>query len=79
MVAPAWLRGWSTINLKGDEIKGSKGFIIHGGKDDNVPLKHSVILSKMSERQDSSAKNVAESWGVWVFSFPYRFTLFGFI
>jgi hypothetical protein len=48
MVAPAWLRGWSTISLKGDEIKGAKGFIIHGGKDDNVPLKHSVILSKMS-------------------------------
>ena len=48
MVAPAWLRGWSTINIKGDEVKGSKGYIIHGGKDDKVPLKHSVILSKMS-------------------------------
>jgi hypothetical protein len=48
MVAPAWLRGWSTINLKGDEVKGSQGYIIHGGKDDKVPLKHSVILSKMS-------------------------------
>ena len=48
MVAPAWLRCWPTVNLKGDEIKGSKGYIIHGGKDDKVPLKHSVILSKMS-------------------------------
>lgn len=48
LVAPAWLRGWTTITLKGDEIKGANGVIIHGGKDDKVPLKHSAILSKMS-------------------------------
>lgn len=48
LVAPAWLRGWTTIQLKGDEIKGANGAIIHGGKDDKVPLKHSAILAKMS-------------------------------
>jgi hypothetical protein len=48
MVAPAWLRAWPTIELIGDEIKGAKGYIIHGGKDDKVPLIHSVILSQKS-------------------------------
>lgn len=48
MVAPAWLRAWPTIELMGDEIKGAKGYIIHGGKDDKVPLIHSVILSQKS-------------------------------
>jgi pimeloyl-ACP methyl ester carboxylesterase len=48
LVAPAWLRGWTTVQLKGDEITGANGYIIHGGKDDKVPLKHSAILSKMS-------------------------------
>ena len=48
MVAPAWLKAWPTIELMGDEIKGAKGYIIHGGKDDTVPLKHSVILSQKS-------------------------------
>lgn len=48
MVAPAWMRQWPTVNLAGDEIKGAEGYIIHGGKDDKVPLKHSVILSKKS-------------------------------
>lgn len=48
LVAPAWLRGWTTEELRGDEIKGARGVIIHGGKDDKVPLRHSAILSKMS-------------------------------
>jgi hypothetical protein len=29
-------------------VTGANGYIIHGGKDDKVPLKHSAILSKMS-------------------------------
>ncbi len=45
MVAAAWKRKWSTITLKGNELKGIEGFVIHGGKDDKVPLKHSVILA----------------------------------
>lgn len=48
LVAPAWKRQWPTVELSGNEIKGSDGFIIHGGKDDKVPLKHSVMLSKNS-------------------------------
>ena len=45
MVAAAWKRKWSTVTLKGNELKGIDGFVMHGGKDDKVPLKHSVILA----------------------------------
>jgi len=48
MTAAAWKRKWATVNLKGDEIKGIDGFVLHGGKDDKVPLKHSVILALSS-------------------------------
>lgn len=48
LVAPAWKRKWSTVELTGAEIKGANGFIIHGGKDNKVPVAHSVLLSKMS-------------------------------
>lgn len=49
MVAAAWKRQWSTVNLKGDELKDIDGFVLHGGRDDKVPLKHSVILALNSE------------------------------
>ena len=45
MVAAAWKRKWSTVTLKGNELKEIDGFVMHGGKDDKVPLKHSVILA----------------------------------
>ena len=48
MAAAAWKRKWATVNLKGDELKGVDGFVLHGGKDDKVPLKHSVILALSS-------------------------------
>ena len=48
LVAPAWKRNWPTINLTGKEVVGCKGYIIHGGCDDKVPLIHSVMLSKIS-------------------------------
>jgi len=48
MVAAAWKRKWSTVTLKGNELKGIDGFVMHGGKDDKVPLKHSVILALSS-------------------------------
>jgi hypothetical protein len=48
-VAPAWMRQWPTIKLTGTEASGIKGFIMHGDSDDAVPLKHSVILSKLSK------------------------------
>lgn len=48
MAAAAWKRQWSTVNLKGDELKDIDGFVLHGGKDDKVPLKHSVILALSS-------------------------------
>jgi len=47
LVAPAWNRQWPTVSLTGSEVNGS-GFIIHGGSDNIVPLKHSVMLSKAS-------------------------------
>jgi hypothetical protein len=47
LVAPAWNRQWPTISLTGSEISG-EGAIIHGGSDNIVPLKHSVILAKES-------------------------------
>ena len=43
LVAPAWSRQWADINPMPIN---KKGYIIHGGKDDKVPLKHSAILSK---------------------------------
>jgi hypothetical protein len=48
MVAAAWKRQWSTVSLRGDELKGIDGFVLHGGKDDKVPLKHSVMLALSS-------------------------------
>jgi len=45
MVAAAWKRKWSIVTLKGNELKEIDGFVMHGGKDDKVPLKHSVILA----------------------------------
>lgn len=48
MVAPAWNRKWSD-ELKGDELKGIGGFVLHGGKDDKVPLRHSAVLALKSE------------------------------
>lgn len=48
LVAPAWKRCWSTIQLTGSEIKGATGHIIHGAADDKVPVKHSVLLSLTS-------------------------------
>ena len=47
LVAPAWNRQWPTVSLTGGEVNGS-GAIIHGGSDNIVPLKHSVMLSKAS-------------------------------
>ena len=47
LVAPAWNRQWPTVSLNGSEVNGG-GAIIHGGSDNVVPLKHSVILSKAS-------------------------------
>jgi hypothetical protein len=47
LVAPAWNRQWPTVSLSGSEISGN-GAIIHGGSDNIVPLKHSVLLSKNS-------------------------------
>ena len=47
LVAPAWKRKWPTVTLTGSEISGN-GAIIHGGSDNIVPLKHSVILAKES-------------------------------
>ncbi len=46
-VAPAWNRQWPTVSLTGSEISGD-GVIIHGGSDNIVPLKHSVLLAKNS-------------------------------
>lgn len=48
LVAPAWKRGWPTTPLTGKELIGSDAVIIHGGKDDKVPVAHSAILSKQS-------------------------------
>lgn len=47
LVAPAWNRQWPTVSLTGSEISGN-GAIIHGGSDNIVPLKHSVMLAKES-------------------------------
>lgn len=47
LVAPAWNRQWPTVSLTGSEVSGN-GAIIHGGSDNIVPLKHSVMLSKAS-------------------------------
>lgn len=47
LVAPAWNRQWPTVTLTGSEVGGS-GAIIHGGSDNIVPLKHSVMLAKNS-------------------------------
>jgi alpha-beta hydrolase superfamily lysophospholipase len=47
LVAPAWNRQWPTASLTGSEISGN-GAIIHGGSDNIVPLKHSVMLAKES-------------------------------
>lgn len=47
LVAPAWNRQWPTVSLTGSEVNGS-GAIIHGGSDNVVPLKHSVMLAKAS-------------------------------
>ena len=47
LVAPAWNRQWPTVSLTGGEISGD-GAIIHGGSDNIVPLKHSVLLAKNS-------------------------------
>jgi alpha-beta hydrolase superfamily lysophospholipase len=47
LVAPAWNRQWPTVSLTGSEISGN-GAIIHGGSDNIVPLKHSVLLAKNS-------------------------------
>jgi len=47
MVAPAWKRKWSD-ELNGDELNGIEGFVIHGGKDNKVPLRHSAILARES-------------------------------
>lgn len=47
LVAPAWNRQWPTVSLTGSEISGN-GAIIHGGSDNIVPLKHSVMLAKAS-------------------------------
>ncbi len=47
LVAPAWNRQWPSVSLNGSEVSGG-GFIIHGGSDNIVPLKHSVMLSKAS-------------------------------
>jgi len=43
LVAPAWTRQWADI--KPMPIR-KEGYIIHGGLDDKVPLRHSVILAK---------------------------------
>lgn len=48
LVAPAWNRQWSGGKLSGSEASGLNGSIVHGGKDDAVPLKHSVLLSQKS-------------------------------
>lgn len=42
-VAPAWNRKWAKIIPEPIE---SEVYIIHGGKDNQVPLKHSIILSE---------------------------------
>lgn len=47
LVAPAWNRQWPSIGLSGSEVSGN-GAIMHGGSDNIVPLKHSVMLSKAS-------------------------------
>jgi hypothetical protein len=47
LVAPAWNRQWPTVGLSGSEVSGN-GSIMHGGSDNIVPLKHSVLLSKNS-------------------------------
>ena len=44
-VAPAWARQWA--DLKPMPIE-ANGFIVHGGLDDKVPLRHSAKLSKMT-------------------------------
>jgi len=46
-VAPSWKK-WKSIDLDGTEAKGIPGRIIHGGKDDKVPVKYSVELAKNS-------------------------------
>ena len=43
-VAPAWKRGWVKNNPLAP--KGLKGSIVHGTKDNAVPLRHSFELSK---------------------------------
>lgn len=48
LVAPAWNRQWSGGKLSGSEASGLNGSIVHGAKDDAVPLKHSVLLSQKS-------------------------------
>lgn len=45
LVAPAWARQWAEIKVFPIKCEGA---IIHGGKDDKVPLKHSAILAKES-------------------------------
>ena len=45
LVAPAWSRQWADIEAFPIRCAGA---IIHGGKDDKVPLKHSAILAKAS-------------------------------
>jgi hypothetical protein len=45
LVAPAWARQWADIEPFPIRCAGA---IIHGGKDDKVPLKHSAILAKES-------------------------------
>jgi len=47
LVAPAWNRQWPSVKLNGSEVSGN-GAIIHGGSDNIVPLKHSLLLSKAS-------------------------------
>jgi hypothetical protein len=47
LVAPAWNRQWPSVGLSGSEVSGN-GAIIHGGSDNIVPLKHSVLLAKNS-------------------------------
>jgi predicted alpha/beta hydrolase family esterase len=42
LVAPSWKRKWAIVEPKPLKIK---AYIIHGGKDALVPLKHSVMLS----------------------------------
>lgn len=43
-VAPAWRRGWANVSPP----SGTKGVILHGDKDDSVPLQHSCDLSEQT-------------------------------